>query len=100
MPNLEESERIKDAIGRDGRAISTSQDNTITKWVEAETSDDVVPRDHYSRCAVHFTTKDARGELARTLQQASFTFEKHSIETDDFEVAGSGEIIKNTRPIK
>jgi hypothetical protein len=100
MPNIEESERVKAAIDRGGRAISTSQDNNITKWVEAETSDDVVPRDHYSRCAVHFITEDAREELSRTLRQASFNFEQCRIKNDNLEVAGSGAIIENTSPIK
>jgi len=88
-----DSNRLMEAIGRDGSALSNSQENTITEWIEAETSRNVVPRDYRERCAVHFTTGRAEEKLRRRLEEAAFDYDIWKIAHDNFEVAGDGVIV-------
>jgi hypothetical protein len=83
-----------EAIGRSGNALSVSQENDIAQWIEANTSDDVVPRDHRDRCAVHFIRDDAEAELRRKLSEEELSHECWNIARDSWEAIGSGKIVR------
>lgn len=92
--NIVDRERLKQAIGRDGSAISNEQVNAITRYIEEKTSDGVVPRDYHTQSAVHFINEDDKRELLTTIRKAGFKTETKEFGEEDEHIAGSGLIVK------
>jgi hypothetical protein len=87
-------ERLEKTIGRKGSEISSSQDNEITRYIEKNTSEGVVPRDYHTQSAVHFIDEDDKRELLSEIRKAKFNTKTNEFGCRDGYIAGSGVIVK------